>query len=437
MANKKKRLAQEITRLEQLKRFQLRLKKSKQQHKNPKHPLASAFDRAAVKITGHLPHQDFKLYFYQLSISDRKLFIEIVNHPKINFPRYPYFLVLIRAMAKLDRVIRPLATWKVPKSKDHQVILKSLYVHLFVTYRLPKVVARSIDQILLNRGLDDWQGRLLLGLTAGTGLHKINYKSFAFPINSKCNYHFYQAPTDYTIMQALAWAKLRSSKVGYVISNILTRKLFKDYYQQWPSWMPEVLGFLQRHPTVTPNEINQVLSFLIYQRLRKYQLAIPKVSYKIEVDALFPNFSLKGRTLASVNKYLEKWNQYITALKATGANGTLPVSSFKGFTYRMRNGRVYTFKQILTVKDLIMEGKRMNHCVGGYVTECMDRSSSIWSLQLRFPKGKVKKVLTIEILEKSATINQAHGMCNRNFSKEEEGAIQAWMAAEQLKLILE
>ena len=433
MANRKKRIAQATQQYQHQKQFRLRLQASKKQQKKVDCNLAAAFNEQTAKITGCIPHKDFKVYFNRLSALNKKVFIAILNHPKIAFTEYKYYLVLLQVLVISQNIARPLSAWKTPKSKAPAVVLKSLFVHLFVQYRLPKVVIGSVSNILLTKGVDSWQGRLLLGLAVGEGLHRINFVGFHFPINSKSNYHFYQAPEEYTLMQALAWAKLRSSKVGYTISNILARKLYKDYYQKWPTWMAEVTGFLQRHPQITATEINQILSFLIFQKIRPYQMTIPDATYKIEVTPLFPTFSLKGRTLASVKKYLEKWKVYLAAMKIAGTHGNLPVSRFKGFTYRMNNGRMYTFKQILSVKDLIMEGKRMNHCVGSYVGACMEKRSSIWSAQLRFPKGQLKKVLTIEIDEQDSTVAQVQGMCNRNHSKEEDIAIKAWMAAEQLE----
>jgi len=436
MANRAKRIANEAKQNKLQKKFKLRLKKAKQQYKQPKHPLASTFDTTALKIIGNLPHKDFRTYFYQLSVADRTTFIAIIQHPKIRFPNYQGYLALLWVMVEMGGMVRPFETWKTPKSKDTLVILKSLFVHLFVSYRLPRVMVKAMGRILYFENVTSWKTQILLGLSAGKGLHQLRLKKLAIPRNSKSNYYFYQAPEEYTLIQALAWAKLRSSRVGHGISNILARKLYKDGYQDWPSWMARLIGFLERHPTMTSAEINQLLDFLIYQKVRRYSLRIPNLTYKVSVEPLFPDLSLKGRSLSSVQRLMEKWKEYLSILKMTGAKGTLPASKYKGYTHRMNNGRVYTFKQILTIKDLIMEGKRMNHCVGQYVPECMRKESSIWSLQLRFPNRKVKKVLTIEVLEKTARICQAHGMCNRNHSKEEEIALKAWMAAETLEMKL-
>ena len=76
----------------------------------------------------------------------------------------------------------------------------------------------------------------------------------------------------------------------------------------------------------------------------------------------------------------------------------------------------------------------MNHCVASYNKNCLKKLCSIWSVQLRFPKGLNKKMLTIELEEATKTIVQIRGLCNRNPSQEELMVIKAWAAKEALQL---
>jgi len=198
--------------------------------------------------------------------------------------------------------------------------------------------------------------------------------------------------------------------------------------------IPNFLGFIQRNPTITTRQINALLSFIVFQKEQKYLLSFPEVSYKIEVEPLFPNFSLKGRTISSALNIENKWREYLQILRETSSKGALPLSTIKPFTYRAKNGKIYTFRQILSVKDLIVEGKRMNHCVSIYSTDCVKKICSIWAVQIRFPKGLTKNLLTIELKEASKHLEQIQGMCNRNPSKEEMIAIKAWADKEALTI---
>ena len=441
MANRQKRIAKEISLLQKKEQFRKRFKVAKHQQKEGLRHLLVQLSLDKFSITRPSNEQEYTRYkefhpllqrFKKLNQHKKELFIALVRHPKINFESsfsYHLFLDILRL---IHLPVRPLKSWKAPKSKSDESVFKSLFLHLFVTYRLPAVVQNKLIQILYVDKLSSWKGDLLIGLAEGHGLHNIT--GLPFICNSKMNFHLCQAPEDYSIEQALAWARLRSSNTGHRISNILTRKLFKENYLAWPKWIPNFLGFVQRNPTITARQINTLLSFIVFQKEQKYLLFFPEVSYKIEVEPLFPNFSLKGRTINSALSIENKWKEYLQILRETGSKGALPLSTIKPFTYRAKNGKIYTFRQILSVKDLITEGKRMNHCVATYSTNCVKKICSIWAVQIRFPKGLTKNLLTIELVEASKHLEQIQGMCNRNPSKEEMVAVKAWADQETLTI---
>jgi len=441
MANRQKRIAKETSLLQKKEQFRNRFKVAKHQQKIGLRALLVQLNVENYSVTypslkeGDSKFEDFHPLlkrFMKLGWQHKQLFINLVRHPKINFESsfsYHLFLDILRLMRS---PIRSLDSWKAPKSKSDENIFKSLFLHLFVTYRLPAVIQNNLIQILYIDQLTSWKGDLLIGLAEGYGLHAI--PGIPFVCNSKMSFHFHQAPTDYSIEQALAWAKLRSSNTGHRVSNILTRKLFKENYLAWPKWIPNFLGFVQRNPTITARQINTLLSFVVFQKEQKYILSFSEVSYKIEVDPLFPDFSFKGRTISSALNLESKWKEYLQILRETGTKGALPESNTQPFTYRSKNGKIYTFRQILSVKDLIKEGKRMNHCVATYSTNCVKKICSIWAVQIRFPKGLTKNLLTIELVESSKYLEQIQGMCNRNPSKEEMVAIKAWATKETLTI---
>jgi len=410
-ANRQKRIAKETSRLQKKEQFKKWFKVAKHQQKTGLRHLLVQLSLDKFSITHPSNEQEYTRYkefhpllqrFKKLNRHKKELFIALVRHPKINFESsfsYHLFLDILRL---IHIPVRSLKSWRAPKSKSDESIFKSLFLHLFVTYRLPTVVQNKLIQILYVDKLTSWKGDLLIGLAEGYGLHTIS--GIPFECNSKR------------------------------ISNILTRKLFKGSYLAWPKWIPNFLGFIQRNPTITTRQINALLSFIVFQKEQKYLLSFPEVSYKIEVEPLFPNFSLKGRTISSALNIENKWREYLQILRETSSKGALPLSTIKPFTYRAKNGKIYTFRQILSVKDLIVEGKRMNHCVSIYSTDCVKKICSIWAVQIRFPKGLTKNLLTIELKEASKHLEQIQGMCNRNPSKEEMIAIKAWADKEALTI---
>ena len=162
-----------------------------------------------------------------------------------------------------------------------------------------------------------------------------------------------------------------------------------------------------------------------------YYIDLPDDEY-INVPSLYPDFKLKGRSVASVLRFNEEWISYLKLIKGVGV-GNFSSSKFKPFrTYHKKS--LVTIKQIMNAKDLIKEGKIMSHCVATYAGECAKGDSSIWSLKIRSSNKKVKNVLTIEILENEKHINEALGKCNRNATKLEHQWLKAWAEKEGLKL---
>ncbi len=447
MANKIKRRERETARLRQQSYTIKRFRQEKRNRKNMLHSLiqmqmlygnsAEAYLRKNKQYTNKLIREftDIQNEFLKLSSGDKAFFMELMQHPKINFDKNKhYYRLLIAFIQHFEFPIREFSSWKTPRSNSEEVIMQSLFTHLYVAYKLPRVLVRKIPAIL-NKNLKEWEGKLLLALAEGKGLHTL--KTMPIDCNSKMNYFFTRAPEDYTLLEAFAWAKLKSSKAGERFSSILARKLFKNPEQKWPKWIAEFMGFIQRNSDISGKEINDILSFIVFQKETKYQIALPGVSYKIKLDPLFPNFSFKGKTIASAMRDVSEWKKYLLLSKQMGEIGSLPVSTTKAFTHRTTSQKCYSFKQILTVKELTLEGKKMKHCVACYVDECLDKSSSIWSVQVRFSNGKTKSVLTIELEEEDKSLAQVRGLSNRDASQEEMTAVKAWAEKESLKINLD
>lgn len=75
--------------------------------------------------------------------------------------------------------------------------------------------------------------------------------------------------------------------------------------------------------------------------------------------------------------------------------------------------------------EIILEGKALSHCVGGYADRHLKGKTTI--LFLRNVGNAEKALVTIELDEKSLTVIQAHGKENRNPSDEEQAFIDKWL----------
>ena len=75
-------------------------------------------------------------------------------------------------------------------------------------------------------------------------------------------------------------------------------------------------------------------------------------------------------------------------------------------------GAKWTIRELLSTKELVQEGRQMNHCVGSYANNCQKGNISVWSMQVNDAEAGQQRVMTIAIQNKARRINQARGRFN-------------------------
>ncbi|MFK7934521.1 MAG: PcfJ domain-containing protein [Saprospiraceae bacterium] len=83
--------------------------------------------------------------------------------------------------------------------------------------------------------------------------------------------------------------------------------------------------------------------------------------------------------------------------------------------------------------QLEREGQQMRHCVGGYVPQCRNRQSSIWSLRELNNKQWTSR-MTIEVSRKR-TVVQARARFNATPAREYQEVLKLWMEREGLEFV--
>ena len=299
-------------------------------------------------------------------------------------------------------------------------------------YKIPN----SLDIVLKDYCYNNFdylrfQHELLIHMVKGKGLH--HFSKLSIKANSKVNFHFFNAPTHFDLMKTIWWAAIRSKKVAASLASKIVHSFDDIYtYTGWYEWMDDLIFFLNRFKDIDPKDLKNILEFFISQKKDEFYIDLPALEDRVEVSALYPDFKLKGRSVASVLRFCEEWKRYINLIKGMGDSKDFKKSTIQPF--RIYNGKtLVTIKQIRNVKELFKEGKQMSHCVGTYAGKCVKASSSIWTMKLHLPNKKVKKALTVEILENEKSINEALGKGNRPSTDLENKWLKAWAAREELK----
>lgn len=168
------------------------------------------------------------------------------------------------------------------------------------------------------------------------------------------------------------------------------------------------------------------------------------------------DYSMKGRTLASLRRQMHVWHEDLQAIarieaarrRAEAARATalgLPPPSvastggtWKGAAIadwswnpssktRRSTREEFVVVQLKTAADLVAETRAMSHCVASYAAKCIAGHASIWSLRWR-AEGQVRRLLTIE-LDAIGTAVQVRGFANRSANEEERKILERWAKA--------
>lgn len=151
------------------------------------------------------------------------------------------------------------------------------------------------------------------------------------------------------------------------------------------------------------------------------------------------NFSMKGRTPEALMKATEQWQRQLQKMKvAKGSENyeILPIQPWESVK-RMETGHPgvvneeqWTIVQIKNSKDLLKEGRGLNHCVYSYHSQVVGGRTAIFSLRYKeikfFVCTEEKPLITIELNRNMRSIVQARGTGNRAMTYKERELVREW-----------
>ena len=442
MANKKKRHEREITLVRDRELLKARFSKEKKLRKIGLKPCIDIFLKAK-RI------QDFKGVYREVEMVDlfrkgrylknrkRKdydTFLEILNYPKVIFPHFSFYGKLVAAFVNISPC-RTLASWRMPRSKDEMVIFKSLFLHLLVPYKIPKCLEPAIENYCrFHLSINQPEVEIMFHLVRGRGIHQ--FHNLPIEMNSKMNFLLNLAPRHLNLAEGMWWAKIKSMGASNSIALQLIYNFYAEIDTPWRDWYDDLIFFLNRFPEISKGDLKNILSFIIAQKKQGINLKMKDSNNSIWIAALFPDFIFKGRTVVSVLKFVEKWKDYLKLAKDAGNAGVFKVSAIQPMRI-IQGKRLIRIRQIMNLKNLVLEGTKMNHCVASYAGECLSGASSIWSMREFLSVGKSKHLITIEVEEKTKKVEQASGNSNRGLTDMEKKWLLTWVEKEGLGIVIE
>lgn len=294
--------------------------------------------------------------------------------------------------------------WK-PSAKKPEAQLQELVFYLFCQYPVPAFLYKAFfeKEALL---FVQWF------IHIGTGNRIRELLSIPIPFTQKMGHFFLQAPSRFTIPEALRWAQVKglngddglAERMAY---SWLGTKPFGDE-EFWEAFIRiAVAGGLFNHDKLT--------ELIDYVREAKRENAA---------------YSLKGRTLQSLLRQSDEWHKHILLVK--GAQ-IWKASGIGGYEMKKKEEAV-RIEELTGSKLLADEGKAMRHCVGSYVPYCVSGKTAIFSLRKYTGDFLMETLATIEVNIFNKRVVQAKAKMNNKISDEARKHLQRWAGGNGLAI---
>ena len=311
--------------------------------------------------------------------------------------------------------VRPLAEWR-PHSRNAARQFSHLARHLLAWYEVPAF----IDSVLLCY-CPDYQEKWFRHVGQGGNLRTA--PGLTAPLTKRMAHWALLAPPDCYAAGAVRWGQVRGLGGSPALAELVRRSRLGHGLLDAPgeAWRQGLIHWLVNHPDLEPAELRQIIAYADGRRERDR------------------SFSLQGRTPASVLRLNEEWEQRLAA-RARERNeraeddGTryqyrkfTPCGLGSGIweTGHGHGRKVWTVEEILCNRDLIREGRLMQHCVADYEHLVVQGLSAIWSVQVETERRQ-QRALTVEVQPQNRTVVQARGKCNRQPNPDERKVLEMW-----------
>lgn len=307
--------------------------------------------------------------------------------------------------------VRDIQTWK-RKSHNAEKQLKSLIKHCYVTYEVP--------DFMYEAWFDHDRKYISWFIDLGCGKSVKSLSKMPVRLTKKGAHYFLQAPEHYTIEMALRRAQaLAFGNDELLAGRIACTGLSRNNFQHEAFW-ETVIQFFMKQMMLDFNKMEEIIDYLescINENL---------------------NYSIKGRTITSLTRQSDEWHVAQAVHNASKVEiFTWEPTLTSSYVVRKKDGNAikqYRLFELCSSKELILEGRKMNHCVASYARSCCVKVAAIFSLRcISFSKGH-EIVATIELDIKSQTIVQAKARFNKPIAPIAKKIMNDWAVQHDLKI---
>lgn len=349
-----------------------------------------------------------------------RLLLAEVNHGGETYPLVDGLMALAR---RHRRWIRRPAAWR-PRSHNAKRQFAGLVRHVVASYPVPAF----LDAAWLRRDASRFQ-EWYLAIGAGARLRPTGGP---LRLTRRMLHHFLKAPEDYKIEHALRWGQVHALGGDRRLADAVVSSRLGTHFENEEFWS-SVIRFFVRHPQLACAQVAPIVDYLQHQRFEVVD-AFLAPGVRAQQPPPQPNLSMKGRSLESLLRAVERWHRELGRGRASALewepSGVGELEWETGTPGKTL--RVWRIRELLSGRELHAEGRAMRHCVASYAQACARGSCSIWTVELHAFEG-VSKRLTIE-LSPSGVVVQCRGRFNALPGEHELAVVRRWADQEGLQL---
>lgn len=367
--------------------------------------------RAALRLIRHLESEQSKL----LSLE----------------PAGEYGLTWLETIATISAYhkhwLRPVEDWY-SGGYSVECQFRRLIKHLFARYDEIPACLECCWQML-----NDHRGNRLRDLFLHLGKGK-NVRHWSLPITytKKMSHHFMHAPDNIPPVHAIRWGQVRGLGVKIPHAVEILKSRLGELFENEEFWL-SFFRWLADHPDFDERFLRLAIDYVHYQRF------VPQFERDGRVvvgTPAQPNLSMHNRDPERLVELAQRWQRELAQgrSKKYGAwehAAIAPFAQADAGSDSLHRG--WTIRQLMSSEDLIHEGRVMNHCVATYISDCMDGTSTIWTLEYHVG-SKSRKLLTVEVDPRYREVIQVRGRSNREANDQEYQILENWARSACLRL---
>lgn len=306
--------------------------------------------------------------------------------------------------------LRPAEAWQ-PATHDARGQFGALARHLLVRYDVPVFLDASWFEGFTVAGQQhrNWFVHI------GNGQNIRTVPDCPVRLTKGQAHHFLQAPPDVSVVAALRWGQTRGLGGDAFLARAIAASKLESVLPDEPFWA-SVIHFFVNNARLATGSVSPIVDFVYGQKFGEPAPLGPDGRLNFD-DAPEPDFTMKGRTLAALQKRREEWHAQLARetrrpAKAWNASGFEPLYAQERDAHGILN--TWTIRELCDSQALQQEGREMRHCVLTYAGGCLQGTTSIWSLRVRPGNDiRTRRLLTIEVNNARRAIVQVRGRCNQ------------------------